>query len=574
MIAQHSKRPDAKSLERRRTTPQNLDAHPTAFMFIDASNGGVNAKPDKVVRSFVMKSARNRKPWSTKPKSPVSETPIKGRSSQRPLYWPAGSTIPVHTSRYSPVLEYNTSLVPLGLPVIASPSSGSDSVVSCQNNGGACGSPLSNYTSPRDEFDGISFSCDAVQQMNSKYQSNPNIGFAASFDCLAVRLDAYTECLIHQFIEFTIPNLLPIDLHRSSREAATYWVATCLQSPIGAPFIYAALTTSLRAAKHDSEVYKWRAVSAVNKLLANKQYSTDDTTIASVLILLALAESDLAGSRKKGDDLKSSIGANDAHLNGLRTMIEQRGGLAALDGNRCLQVCILMHSIAQSITTLRRPYAVLHDTSGHIEDYSNVSLNPAMKPNHITQQCQALGITGILLEIIHTVTIFISDLTRWYDTSSCLIDSLELQKHASLLMYRIFNWYDRCSQDDTHATDQAVCLALLIFMTHAAEPKAVPLGSRLSKVVAKLHVNLQKIPLSQWSNAQDLHLWTLTMGALGIQSPMNSSRLLNPDPRIVFFMQQFAVAFGTTNMDATFILNTRFAYAFANMKTGSYAAWL
>jgi hypothetical protein len=42
---------------------------PTQFMFIDSSNGGINAKPDKVVRSFVMKSARNKKTWSTRPKT-------------------------------------------------------------------------------------------------------------------------------------------------------------------------------------------------------------------------------------------------------------------------------------------------------------------------------------------------------------------------------------------------------------------------------------------------------------------------------------------------------------------------
>jgi hypothetical protein len=36
------------------------------------------------------------------------------------------------------------------------------------------------------------------------------------------------------------------------------------------------------------------------------------------------------------------MSVNDAHLNGLRTMIRQRGGLAALGGNQCLHVFILM----------------------------------------------------------------------------------------------------------------------------------------------------------------------------------------------------------------------------------------
>jgi hypothetical protein len=78
-------------------------------------------------------------------------------------------------------------------------------------------------------------------------------------------------------------------------------VATCIRNPIGAPFIYAALTSSARVAKLDQEAYKWRAISEVNRLLADRTKNTDDTTISTVLILLALEEADLANPRRKGD---------------------------------------------------------------------------------------------------------------------------------------------------------------------------------------------------------------------------------------------------------------------------------
>jgi hypothetical protein len=83
-------------------------------------------------------------------------------------------------------------------------------------------------------------------------------------------------------------------------------------------------------------------VSEVNRLLADPNKNTDDTTIATVLILLALEEAELADPRRKGDERRCSMRVNDVHLNGLRAMIGQRGGLAALGGNRCLQVFILM----------------------------------------------------------------------------------------------------------------------------------------------------------------------------------------------------------------------------------------
>lgn len=80
----------------------------------------------------------------------------------------------------------------------------------------------------------------------------------------------------------------------------------------------------------------------VNKLLSDPRTSIDDTTIATVLMLLAMEESDLADSRRQGNDRECSLSANNAHLNGLRTMIGQRGGLVSLSSNRCLQVFILM----------------------------------------------------------------------------------------------------------------------------------------------------------------------------------------------------------------------------------------
>jgi hypothetical protein len=116
----------------------------------------------------------------------------------------------------------------------------------------------------------------------------------------------------------------------------------CIQSAIGAPFIYAVLTSSARAAQLDPETYKWRAMSEVNGLLSNPRTSTNDTTIAAVLILLANEEADLADPRRQGDRRECSLMVNEAHHNGLRTMIRQRGGLAALSGNRVLQVCLLM----------------------------------------------------------------------------------------------------------------------------------------------------------------------------------------------------------------------------------------
>lgn len=143
-------------------------------------------------------------------------------------------------------------------------------------------------------------------------------------------------------VEGSAPRLVPLDPHRLSSVAATDWIANCIQSPNGMPYIYAALTASARAVGLASEAYKWRAITEVNKLLSNPRTSTDDTIIATVFVLLNMEESDLADPKRQGSDREWSLRANNAHLNGLRTMIGQRGGLAALASNRCLQTFILM----------------------------------------------------------------------------------------------------------------------------------------------------------------------------------------------------------------------------------------
>ncbi|CAO2647773.1 Nn.00g086950.m01.CDS01 [Neocucurbitaria sp. VM-36] len=331
-------------------------------------------------------------------------------------------------------------------------------------------------------------------------------------------------------VEASTPRLLPIDPHRSSETAATDWVAACIQSPIGAPFIYAALTASARAAKLDPEVYKWRAISEVNRLLTDSHKNIDDTTIAAVLMLLALEEADLADPRRKGDERRCS-----------------RGGLAALGQNRCLQIFLLMHSIAQSITTFKSPYALLLDANGQIEDYNPIPLQSPASFTGILRSFHNLGIDRALFDIVSTITVFISDLTAWYETGTCLVDSFELQKHASFLMYRLFDWYkshvEHQNQGVKHL-DESICLALMIFMVNATEPNTLSFGSRLSRAVTKLHTSLGKVPLLHWSPSPDLLLWTLAMGALGAKGILKGSRSpTGTEPELSFFMQLSHTAF-------------------------------
>jgi hypothetical protein len=213
------------------------------------------------------------------------------------------------------------------------------------------------------------------------------------------------------------------------------------------------------------------------------------------------------------------------------------------------------HSIAQSITTFRQPYAVLVDANGHIEDYT-VSTNQSPRAfTNVLQAFRELGVARSLLKILFAVTAFTTDLESWYEVGTCTIDALDLQKHASLLMYRLLDWYQNNDHERTDelspmdSVNQSVCLATLIFLVNATEPNAAAFGPRLSKAVIKLRQSLERAPSLQWSKAPSILFWVLTMGALGTSSLKKGHRRPRSEPELVFFKQYIKSVFAGNCLD-------------------------
>lgn len=142
--------------------------------------------------------------------------------------------------------------------------------------------------------------------------------------------------------------LIPLDRHQASKPLTTEWVANSILSASGAPFIYAVLTSSAlysqaTGAANPLDVlhYKTETIREIHTLFDNPRRRVDDSNIAAVFMLLCLEESQLVG-REDQEDAEWSELQRRKHLNGLKKMIELRGGLAALGRNRCLQTFILM----------------------------------------------------------------------------------------------------------------------------------------------------------------------------------------------------------------------------------------
>ena len=96
--------------------------------------------------------------------------------------------------------------------------------------------------------------------------------------------------------------------------------------------------------------HKTRAISEINSNLCDPQSSIGDNNIAAVFTLLTIEETMLVP-----EDVPAGSRQRMIHLNGLKAMIEQRGGLAALGTNKCLQSFILWLATCQCYTLLAKP---------------------------------------------------------------------------------------------------------------------------------------------------------------------------------------------------------------------------
>lgn len=127
-----------------------------------------------------------------------------------------------------------------------------------------------------------------------------------------------------------------------------------------------------------------------------------------------------------------------------------------------------------------------------------------------------LGLDTTLFQIISDSAVFVGDFTAWIEDHTAPVSPLELQKHACLLLYRLFDWYKEGEENlrsTRHPVDQSVCLALLIFLVMTYEQNyqlMVPTAA------SKLTIALNQC-LSQWHKAPDVLMWILSLGALATQ---------------------------------------------------------
>lgn len=164
------------------------------FMFIDSTNHGTNAKPDKTVRSFVMHQARRSKTWSTRQKQPQTlkaEQQSTSRANSR-----AGE---ISLGSVGPWQELHSKPSARNAQVLGSPVSNGTSV--CTNSTTAS-QPCTTPASSQNSFCDVPYCTGEAHghshlHMASTRRDGFALGVLDPFDCLAVRIDAKGSSLIN-----------------------------------------------------------------------------------------------------------------------------------------------------------------------------------------------------------------------------------------------------------------------------------------------------------------------------------------------------------------------------------------
>lgn len=199
---------------------------------------------------------------------------------------------------------------------------------------------------------------------------------------------------------------------------------------------------------------------------------------------------------------------------------------------------------ARCIATFKRPYAIPVDKDGNIEAYQPISTNTADQLYRILSPVEILNIDPTLITIIEIVATYVPDVNLWLEKQICPNgDPIYLQRHACILMYRLFDWYDNHTPSSSnpyatgHPIDRCICLALLIFIVSVSDPDlgqdGQTSGPSLIKTVHKLKDALLHIPPQRWAGGDKILVWVLTMGAVGAR------RLPPPTSEDLIFFKQY-----------------------------------
>lgn len=318
------------------------------------------------------------------------------------------------------------------------------------------------------------------------------------------------------------PGTIAVDFRHRSDLVQHHWFGTAMSNP---GFMQSLLCTIAlhmyvmgRGSFSDLVYHKTKAITAVNAALSDREAATSDANIGAVFNLLCVEESlPMAIFQRENSD-EEQPNQRQIHLNGLRKMVEIRGGLRNMNSNRCLQAFILWHSTAHAIASFQAPYlstidyistaSLPHHPAGYYPSYSN----------HLLDYCRLVRVKDSLTALVESALILIADLNVWFDDSNCPLDPVDIQNFSCVLECLLLQWLQD-NQGLVMPLEDALCIALLIFTVRTTEALSRRAGVHHLHFVAskRLQKALSATSRPEWIACPDLLLWILSIGTISAE---------------------------------------------------------
>ena len=143
------------------------------------------------------------------------------------------------------------------------------------------------------------------------------------------------------------PGTIAIDVRNRSDAIRTDWFGTAISNP---GFMESLLCTAavhlylVGKASYATIVYhQTRAITAIKSAISDPRLKLSDANIGAVLNLLCVEESLALPVFERVTANKLPSNQRKMHLDALRSMVEMRGGLEAMESTRCLQAFLLWY---------------------------------------------------------------------------------------------------------------------------------------------------------------------------------------------------------------------------------------
>jgi len=348
------------------------------------------------------------------------------------------------------------------------------------------------------------------------------------------------------------PGIIAVDVRHRSTLMRSDWFGTAISNP---GFMHSLLCTAAlhlyivgRGSIETILYHRAQAIAAINAAISHPDMNIgiSDANIGAVFNLLTVEESLLLPNFEQERLDEEQPNQRAIHMNGLRRMVQLRGGLMAISSNRILQAFILWcvtwrphapcpnrfgirllsirHSTAHAIASFEAPNPTALD---YISNASFPRHPPGYRSSisqHLIGYCRHAGVKDSLTELVELVLTLIADLNVWFGDPNSPLDPLDIQNFSCVLECMLLKWLRENEYLITPLED-ALCVALLIFTVRTTEALQRRSDVHLLHFAAskRLEKALNCTIRPEWQCCPDLLLWILSIGAISAEGSAESS---------------------------------------------------